>query len=84
MRAKITAERGIVTLEYDDFLEGRVTREFFCPIDGGYVREIVGSDAKQVCERLSRTGGTLTASSRTSLIDVIRREYKAMKRADKN
>lgn len=70
---------GRVTISYDDRYSGeRVTREFSCPVDGGYVRD---QDGKQVCERLCSLGSTLWAS-RAELAAVIRREYRAMRRAE--
>lgn len=84
MKTTITSdESGYVTISYDDKYDGRVTRRFFCPTDGGYVRE---SDAMhtypQVCERLANTGSTLMCSSRDQLINLIRREYRAMRREE--
>jgi hypothetical protein len=78
-----TDEIGHVTLSYDDLiLEKRVTRVFMCPLDGGYVREYRDNDWKQVCDKLSNMGQTLTAPSRAELPGVIRREYQAMRRSD--
>jgi len=44
----------------------------------------VQGEAKQVCKNLSFTGSTLMAASRATLIYVIRFEYQAMKRLQKN
>ena len=82
MKTKFSQDgQNRVTLEYDDFLSGeRVTREFFCNPNGGYVRENSG----QVCAGLASRGVTLTAPDRANLIDVIRREYRNMRyRANK-
>ena len=75
---------GFVTVSYDDCISGdRVTRTFFCPTGGGYVRE---QDSRQqypqVCDRLSSRGSTLTCKSRDNLIDLIRHEYRAMRRME--
>ena len=73
---------GTVSIDYDDVIGDRVEREFICPVEGGYVRERVGNGYRQVCERLSSGGSTLMVSNRKSLIDVIRSEYRAMRRND--
>lgn len=56
---------------------GRLTRTYWCPDAGGYVREIdddhPGTLGRQVCDCLDHMGSTLTASERT-LARVIRRE----------
>lgn len=80
-KMQITADdSGRVTLSYDGDDGERVTRAFTCPIDGGYVREYkAGGDLKQVCDKLYSHGSTLMASNRSSLADLIRREYKAMR-----
>lgn len=87
MRARfITTDLGYVSLSYDvDDYDGvhRVTRTFFCPDDGGYVREYRNGDWKQVCVRLNYMGSTLRCSSRDKLLTLIRREYKAMRREEK-
>ena len=38
---------------------------------------------KQVCDRLSTRGSTLMVGSRNALIDVIRREYRVMRAAER-
>ena len=88
MKAKISAENYRVTLSYDeeDICSGetvRVERVFTCPQDGGYVREYRDGDWKQVCDRLGSMGSTLSCSSRENLLALIRREYQAMRRAEK-
>ena len=88
MNAKITIDSaGYVTLEYDDtdYLDDttRVSRVFICPLEGGYVRELIGGEWKQVCDKLARMGSTLSCSSRERLAALIRREYGAMRRAEK-
>lgn len=86
MRATIrTDAQGNVTISYDDADSGeRITTTYFVPMNGGYVR--VRDDRQQypqVCERLSGGGSTLMCSSRGKLAEVIRREYRAMRRAEK-
>lgn len=85
MRAVIKERpAGRVTLTYDDiYLDRRRTREFMVPRKGGYVMECVGNDFKQVCDRLKSTGYTLRCGAKENLIDVIRREYRAMRAAEK-
>lgn len=85
MKTTITADQhGYVTISYDDYLNERVTRTFFCPVNGGYVKEQDKQQQyPQVCERLSSRGNTLECSSRDKLLDLIRREYRAMRRAEK-
>lgn len=89
MKAKFSTDQiGRVTLSYDcedwDGETIRITREFTCPPDGGYVREYRNGDWKQVCDRLSHMGNTLSVSSRANLLDLIRREYRAMRRDEKS
>jgi hypothetical protein len=80
-----TDEIGDVTLAYDDLLtledDRRMVRVFTCPLDGGFVRERVRNDWKQVCDGLARTGNALMCNSRAELAGVIRREYGRMRRA---
>ena len=87
MKAKFTTDEvGRVILAYDvqDY-DGvrRVERTFTCRPNGGYVREYVNGEWKQVCDRLARNGRTLTCASRDELLNLIRREYRAMRRAEK-
>ena len=70
---------GYVTIRYDSIHGARVTRTFTCPMQGGYVRDL---QHNQVCEHLASTGPTLKADHST-LAAVIRREYRAMRRAEK-
>lgn len=59
-------------------------REFMVQSSGGYVREFqpgAGSYSgtwSQVCDGLGLVGSTLTCYKEEYLIDVIRREYRAM------
>ena len=79
MKATITADaQGYVTLRFDHPLtDERVTETFACPLGGGYVRD---SKGRQVCDALATTGSTLLCSGRDNLINVIRREYRQMRR----
>ena len=54
---------------------------FYAPANGGYVK--YGQDAKQICERLYTSGGTLSWSGKSPLVNLIRREYQNMRRAEK-
>lgn len=70
---------GVRITYWDPLFERTVSRHFTAPSGRyGYVRE--GDD--QVCENLYSTGRTLMASAE-SLARVIRREYRAMCRAEK-
>ena len=79
MKAKIyQSGTHEVTAEYDDVMGERVERVFWIAQttdETAYVRE----GDSQVCDALASTGDTLRAAPNT-LIDVIRKEYRAMKR----
>lgn len=85
MRTTIqTDDKGYVTINYDCQMTGdRVTQTYFCPENGGYVK-ISDPEGRypKVCERLSSRGNTLMSPNRSALADVIRREYRAMRRAE--
>ena len=86
MRAKFATHptSGHVTLEYTDADGARHSRTYSTTgRDGrGYVIDVDGKGgSRQVCERLASTGSTLMAS-RDTLPEVIRREYRAMRRSD--
>ena len=90
MKTKITTDdQGRVTVEYDDDFHWtgetvRRTRVFTCPQEGGYVREKMSNgNWEQVCDKLASMGSTLSCSSRDVLVDLVRREYRAMRRAEK-
>ena len=83
-----TNSNGSVTVSYDSTgwrgEDVRVERTFFCPTTGGYVREYDDKGQyPQVCDGLSNRGSTLDCPSRAKLPDMIRREYRAMRRAEK-
>lgn len=76
-------DSGAVTIEYDrDEQDSRIARTFFA--SGGYVYEsLPNGERRQVCDRLSTRGSTLTAPNDSAkLINVIRREYRAMRRRE--
>lgn len=89
MKAKFSTDlMGRVTVAYDmESWTGetvRVERVFTCPEDGGYVREKMSNGSwEQVCDKLAGRGSTLSCSSRNRLLDLIRAEYRAMRRAEK-
>lgn len=82
-RMKITTHSGgALTIEYENEFDIHEARTFF--VGGRYVYEQLGFEgrAQRVCARLSPLGETLTATNVT-LADVIRREYRAMRAAEK-
>ena len=84
-RMRLTDNGQTVELSYHDPDTGAYrTRTFYVPPNGGYVRQTTwgrpGTLGQQVCERLSSSGHTLTATPAT-LADVIRREYRRMSRS---
>lgn len=62
-----------------------VSMDIWAPIPGklgsSYVRY---NGDKQLCNGLSSRGMTLTYSEGTKLVDLVRREYKAMRAAEKH
>lgn len=67
------------------FASGEVANlKLFAPVDGGYVR-VNDRNLSQVCERLAGTGNTLTWSpkSHPRLSDLIRQEYRRLRRAER-
>ena len=82
-RMKITTHgTGSLTIEYENEFDIHEVRTFV--VRGRYVYELFGFNGgeQQVCDRLSSRGETLMATDET-LTDVIRREYKAMRAAEK-
>lgn len=67
-----------VMAQFDDISGDRIEVEFHAPAEGGYVR----AGSQQVCEKLGTRGSTLMWSGKALLIDLIRREYRAMRRAE--
>jgi hypothetical protein len=83
-RTSIKANGNLVVLTYvESMTDESVTREFMVPSTGGYVREWIRGDWKQVCNGLAQTGETLTAADPVHLLKLIRGEYRAMRRAEK-
>lgn len=86
MKTKITQiNDNAVELEYDEVGTGeRVVRVFTANRDGGYVRESIdnGRDYKQICNGLQKYGETLYLACGNSLLDLIRKEYKAMRKIE--
>lgn len=81
-RARFIDNGRRVTLIYVDDMSGdQVSREFWIPNVTGsaYVRE----GDKQVCVGLYRLGNTLTVEPGQRLVDVIRQEYKSMRRDER-
>lgn len=72
-------------LAFDDevpWTGGTIRREyeFTAPEGGGYLRETSTGD--QMCELFCDRGVTLLWNGRGRLVDFLRREYRAMRRAD--
>lgn len=87
MRTAFTQDRDYpnrCTLRYTDDAGHVVDREFFAPAGGGYVRENWGNP-RQVCEHLSGGGATLIwePTRDAQLVDLIRREWSAGRRAER-
>ncbi len=62
----------------------RVTRNFWCPSNGGYIyeRDTKTWQNRQVCDGLESLGNTLWIKNPGDLIEVIRREWRKSKRAE--
>uniref|UniRef100_A0A6H1ZUZ8 Uncharacterized protein n=2 Tax=viral metagenome TaxID=1070528 RepID=A0A6H1ZUZ8_9ZZZZ len=84
MKTRITSDdHGRVRLQYEDCLGQDHDKTFSCPHDGGYVIELLDNGGTtQPCDGLSHTGNTLIAKNRETLIDLIRREYRQMRRIE--
>lgn len=68
----------------DAVTQATVQRVFMCSRNGGYVQEIYDAGrTQQVCEALGRTGNTLLCSAQESLVDVLRREFRKMRRRER-
>ena len=84
-RTRISFDGHSVTLRYYDEDEERVVeRQFYAPLRGGYVRERArnGSDP-QVCRELCSMGETLEISANESLLNLIRREWRARRASER-
>lgn len=81
-RARIAeTPTGTVSLSYTDDLGNRHISEFFA--SGRYVYEIEADQNRQVCDRLSRFGCTLMCNDKSDLLGLIRREWRALQRAER-
>jgi hypothetical protein len=83
-RTKITrTDRNYVRLEaLDPFTGDPIVREFRCPDVSRGSFSYVWEGDKQVCSGLSRMGATLRATP-TTLVDVIRAEWRAYRMSAK-
>ncbi len=85
-KTQITAQDDRhVTITFTDLLsDEQITMEIWAPVpkEGGcsYVRY---NGDKQLCDKLSSRGSTLMYRDGTKLVDLVRREYNAMRAADK-
>jgi hypothetical protein len=70
-----------VYIKFDSYCGITCEYEFYATANGGYVR--YGQDGKQICERLSTKGPTLSWSGKSPLVGLIRREYQNMRRAER-
>lgn len=84
MKTRIKAVTdSIVEIRFvDGFTDELREYRFYANADGGYVR--FGPDGKQICERLGITGPTLMWPGKEPLINLIRKEYRAMRRYEKS
>lgn len=77
-RARIFQDGGSVILQYDDHMTGdRITRTFYAPACGGYVRD---GHHQQTCIGLAMRGPTLYIKNGADLLPTIRRHWKAARR----
>jgi len=74
-----TMRDGDVVLHYNDEVGLPVVRIFWCPSDGGYVRERF--PYRQARKRLGINGDTLRCEHPADLAKLIRREHRAYLRA---
>jgi hypothetical protein len=85
-KTQITAQDDRhVYITFTDLLsDEQITMEIWAPIpkEGGY-SYVRYNDGKQLCEKLSSRGSTLMYKDGTKLVDLVRREYSAMRAADK-
>ena len=75
-----------VTLHYQhddgEGLPRLIVRTFTAPPEGGYLRELVGREWKQVCRGLAQTGEAIEVRPSEILADVVRKHARIMKRLD--
>ncbi len=62
----------------DPYSGEEITREFFIPTKGGYVREYTSNiyDTPQVCAGLSKYGNTLHCNDGQHLLETVRKEWR--------
>lgn len=77
-----------VNIAFEDEMGDRIEMHIWAPMPkaGGssYVRfRSHDGIERQLCERLSSRGSTLMYSDGTRLVDLVRREYRAMRAAEK-
>lgn len=68
-----------VNIAFENTFGEIVEMNIYAPAEGGYVR----SGNKQLCGALNTTGSTLIWGGKAPLIDLVRREYRAMRRSEK-
>ena len=90
-RMRLIDDHGTVYLSYHDRLtDADLRRSFWCPEEGGYVVDLELALSplmnhalpSHVCEWLNTYGDVLVATPAT-LADVVRREYRRMRRQEK-
>ena len=78
-RTRIFQDGGSVILQYNDQMTGdRITRTFYAPACGGYVRD---DHHRQTCIGLAMSGPTLYIKNAADLLPTIRKHWKAARRA---
>jgi len=84
-RTKFTAhDVNVVAIEYVNELGNSEWREFRAPRFGGYVWEVYPSGRRyQLCRGLVNSGVPLEWDGDRPLVDIIRREYRRMRRAER-
>lgn len=79
---KITAANEVTLSAIDPATDEQVTRVFWIPMSGGYVREGAGHSGsdRQVCDGLAFRGATLSADTVENLLKLIRSEWAAYRK----
>lgn len=77
-----TADNEVTLTAIDPWADEPITRVFWIPTSGGYVREGDRhiADDRQVCNGLDRKGSTLMADDGDELLSIIRTEWKVCRR----
>lgn len=76
---KLISANTVQLLAIDPATDEQITREFWIPCSGGYVRE----GDSQVCELLAHRGNTLQASDGEGLLKLIRTEWRRYRESEK-